>query len=75
MASLLLTSSLSPLSIQFNASSSHLSFSKSQTLHSPLITSSFTSLSVSSTSSLSPSTLFEVIGKLQKGNASAIRLE
>ncbi|CAJ2655997.1 unnamed protein product [Trifolium pratense] len=73
MASLLLTSSLSPLSIQFNASSSHLSFSHSQTLHSPFITSSFTSLSVSSTSSLSPSTLFVYCGRGDRKTAKGKR--
>ncbi|XP_004506777.1 small ribosomal subunit protein bTHXc [Cicer arietinum] len=51
MASLLLASP-SPLSIQFNTSSSHLSFSHSQTFQSPLFV-SFSSLSASSTSSLS----------------------
>ncbi|WJX42978.1 30S ribosomal protein S31 [Trifolium repens] len=73
MASLLLTSSPSPLSIQFNTSSSHLSFSQSQTLHSPLITSSFPSLSVSSTSSLSPSTLFVYCGRGDRKTAKGKR--
>ncbi|KAK7390649.1 hypothetical protein VNO78_25995 [Psophocarpus tetragonolobus] len=52
MASLLLASP-SPLSIQLHCSSSHLSFSHSQTLSSPLST-PFPSLSASSSSTLSP---------------------
>ncbi|XP_057459134.1 30S ribosomal protein S31, chloroplastic [Lotus japonicus] len=52
MATLLLQS-LPPLPIQLQSSSSHLSFSQSQTFSSPLCT-SFTSLSTSATSSISP---------------------
>lgn len=52
MASLLLASP-PPLSVQLHSSTSHLSFSHSQTLSSPLST-SFASLSASATSTLSP---------------------
>ncbi|XP_020206558.1 30S ribosomal protein S31, chloroplastic [Cajanus cajan] len=52
MASLLLASP-PPLSIQLNNSSSHLSFSHSQTLSSPLST-PFPSLSASASSTLTP---------------------
>ncbi|CAK8574864.1 unnamed protein product [Lathyrus sativus] len=56
-ASSLLLAPPSPLSIQFQSSCSHLSFSRSQILHSSFITSSLPSLSASSSiSSLSPTT-------------------
>ncbi|XP_058734492.1 small ribosomal subunit protein bTHXc [Vicia villosa] len=52
-SSSLLLASPSPLSIQFQSSSSHLSFSRSQNLRSPVTTSSLPSLSASSSSSIS----------------------
>ncbi|CAL5210824.1 unnamed protein product [Lathyrus oleraceus] len=72
-ASSLLLASPSPLSIQFQSSCSHLSFSRSQILHSPLITSSLPLLSASSISSLSPTTLSVYCGRGDRKTAKGKR--
>ncbi|CAI8601052.1 unnamed protein product [Vicia faba] len=75
VSSSLLLASPSPLSIQFQSSSSHLSFSRSQNLHSPLTTSSLPSLSASSISSLSPTTPSVYCGRGDKKTAKGKRFK